>query len=141
LPPYERIEGSVDDQKRPLVRIEAPGFSDQLFAFIDTGFNGAILIDETQAAKLGLQISRNSIAPVQLASGRSENFLFGRGAFTWLGERRTITAYVLIETQQARRARTARRTEEEILIGTELLADCRIEIDFPARRVVITKVV
>ena len=50
-----------------------------------------------------------------------------------------ITAYVLIETPQARRARTARKTEEEILIGTELLFGCRLEIDFPARRVLIAK--
>jgi predicted aspartyl protease len=141
LPPYERLEGSVDDQKRPLVRIEAPGFSDPLVAFIDTGFNGALLIDETQAARLGFHVPRNSIAPVQLASGRRENFLFGRGSFTWLGERRTITAYVLIETEQARRARIARKTEEEILIGTELLSSCRLEIDFPARTVLIEKVV
>jgi hypothetical protein len=37
LPPYERLEGSIDDQKCPLVRIAAPGFSDPLVAFIDTG--------------------------------------------------------------------------------------------------------
>jgi predicted aspartyl protease len=139
LPPFERLEGSIDDQKRPLVRIGAPGFSDPLVAFIDTGFNGAILIDEAQAARLGFRVSRDSIAPVQLASGRIENFMFGRGGFAWFGERRTITAYVLIETQAARRARIARKTEEEILIGTELLAGCRLEIDFSARTVLIIK--
>jgi hypothetical protein len=50
-----------------------------------------------------------------------------------------MTAYVLIETQDARRARIARKTEEEILIGTELLSGCRLEIDFPARKVLITR--
>jgi hypothetical protein len=49
LPQHEILEGSVDDLNRPLVRIEATGFADPLVAFIDTGFNGAILIDETQA--------------------------------------------------------------------------------------------
>ena len=67
-------------------------------------------------------------------------FLRGRGSFLWLGERRTIVAYVMIETQGERRARTARMTEEEILIGTDLLSDCRLEIDFPARKVLISKV-
>jgi predicted aspartyl protease len=140
LQPYD-LEGSVDDLKRPLVRIETPGFTDPLVAFVDTGFNGAILIDETQAARLGFSVARDSIRPVQLASQRNENFLFGQGSFIWLGERRTITAYVLIETQGKRRARNARKTEEEILIGTELLSDCRLEIDFPARKVLISKVV
>jgi hypothetical protein len=82
---------------------------------------------------------RNAVAPVRLASQRNENFLRGRGSFLWLGERRTIVAYVLIETPGERRARNARKTEEEILIGTELLADCRLEIDFPARKVLITR--
>jgi hypothetical protein len=135
------LEGSVDDRKRPLVRIEAPGFTDPLVAFVDTGFNGAILIDETQAARLGFSVAKDSIKPVQLASQRNENFLLGRGSFIWLGERRTIDAYVLIETQGERRARNARRTEEEILIGTDLLSDCRLQIDFPARKVLISKVV
>lgn len=137
--PYD-LEGSVDDRKRPLVRIETPGFIDPLVAFVDTGFNGALLIDEAQAARLGFSVARDSIRPVQLASQRNEDFMVGRGSFLWLGERRTITAHVLIETQSERRARNARKTEEEILIGTDLLSDCRLEIDFPARKVLISKV-
>jgi hypothetical protein len=62
-------------------------------------------------------------------------------ARSWLGERKTILAHVLIETRGERRARNARETEEEILIGTGLLSDCRLEIDFPARKVLISKVV
>ena len=140
MQPYD-LEGSVDDLKRPLVRIETPGFTDPLVAFLDTGFNGALLIDERQAARLGFSVERDSITPVQLASQRKEDFLVGRGSFIWLGERRTIIAYVLIETQGERRARNARKTEEEILIGTGLLSDCRLEIDFPARKVLISKVI
>jgi predicted aspartyl protease len=140
LQPYD-LEGSVDDLNRPLVRIETPGFTDPLVAFVDTGFNGALLLDERQAARLGFSVVRNSITPVRLASQRNEDFLRGRGSFLWLGELRTITAYVMIETQGERRARNARKTEEEILIGTDLLSDCRLEIDFPARKVLISKVV
>lgn len=135
------LEGSIDDRRRPLVRIETPGFTDPLVAFVDTGFNGALLIDERQAARLRFSVARDSIKPVQLASQRNEDFRLGQGSFIWLGERRTIVAYVLIETPDERRARTARKTEEEILIGTELLWDCRLEIDFPARKVLISKVV
>jgi predicted aspartyl protease len=134
------LEGSVDDLKRPLVRIETLGFADPLVAFVDTGFNGALLLDERQAARLGFSVVSNSATPVQLASRRQEDFMVGRGSFLWLGERRTITAYVMIEIQGERRARNARKTEEEILIGTDLLSDCRLEIDFPARKVLISKV-
>lgn len=139
MQPYD-LEGSVDDLKRPLVRIETPGFTDPLIAFVDTGFNGALLLDEKQAARLGFSVAKDSIAPVRLASQRNEDFMVGRGSFLWLGERRTITAYVMIETQGERRARNARMTEDEILIGTGLLSDCRLEIDFPARKVLISKV-
>ena len=134
------LEGSVDDLKRPLVRIETPGFTDPLIAFVDTGFNGALLIDERQAARLGFSVARDSIKPVQMASQRNEDFMVGQGSFLWLGEHRIITAYVMIEIQGERRVRNARKTEEEILIGTDLLSDCRLEIDFPARKVLISKV-
>jgi hypothetical protein len=50
-----------------------------------------------------------------------------------------VTAFVLEESQEQRRARTVRKAEEEILIGTELLSDCRLELDFPSRKVLITK--
>jgi predicted aspartyl protease len=139
LQPYD-LEGSVDDLNRPLVRIETPSFTDPLVAFVDTGFNGALLIDETQAARLGFSVMRNSATPVRLASQRDEDVMVGRGSFIWLGERRTIIAHVLIEIQGERRARNARKVEEEILIGTGLLSDCRLEIDFPARKVLISKV-
>jgi predicted aspartyl protease len=138
LPPYD-LEGSVDDLRRPVVRIQTPGFTDPLLAFVDTGFNGALLLDEAQAVRLGFSVARNSIKPLRLASQQNENFLLGEGNFVWLGERRTIVAYVLIETPGERRTRNARKAEEEILIGTDLLADCRLEIDFPARKVLITR--
>jgi predicted aspartyl protease len=51
LPPPEVLEGSIDDLNQPLVRIDAPGFSNPLIAFIDTGFNGAVIVDESQAAR------------------------------------------------------------------------------------------
>jgi predicted aspartyl protease len=140
LPPLDTIEGSIDDLNRPLVRIELPGFSDSLIAFIDTGFNGAVILDEAQATTMGFKVSASWHAGVTLASQREETFLLGRGMFQWFGERKEITAYILVETQAERRARIAHKTEEEILIGTELLSACRVELDFPARKVLIVKV-
>jgi predicted aspartyl protease len=139
LPRHERVQGSVDDLQRPLIRIETAGFRDPLIAYVDTGFNGALLIDEAQATRFGFRIFKNMHAGVRLASQREETFYLARGIFPWFGERRPTTAYVLIETPEEYRARIARKTEEEILIGTELLSLCRLEIDFPARKVQITK--
>jgi hypothetical protein len=87
------------------------------------------------------RLRENSGVSVRLASQRNENFLHGRGSFIWLGEQKTITAFVLIEAEDEHRARKAGITEEEILIGTELLSDCRLQIDFVARKVLISKVV
>jgi hypothetical protein len=55
LPQHESIQGSIDDLNGPLVRLELPDFPDPLVAFIDTGFNGAMIVDEAQAAKLGFR--------------------------------------------------------------------------------------
>ena len=139
MPPLNFLRGSIDDWNRPLIRIEATGFFDPLVAFIDTGFNGAIIIDEMQAMRLGFNIAKKWHARVRLASLQEESFQLCRGTFPWFGEQAPITAFVLEETQEQRRERTARKTEEEILIGTELLSDCRLEIDFPGRNVLITK--
>ena len=79
MQPYD-LEGSVDDLNRPLVRIETSGFTDSLVAFVDTGFNGALLIDERQAARLGFSVAKESITQVRfdentmwvaLAAGRA----------------------------------------------------------------------
>src|SRR3954462_3359627 len=88
LSPPDIVEGSVDDLNRPLVRVELANFSDPLIAFIDTGFNGALLVDEPQAIKLGFAIFKHR-AQVRLASQREENFLLSRGKVAWLGEMRS----------------------------------------------------
>ncbi len=132
------LSGSIDDLRRPLVRVEAPEFIDPLVAFIDTGFNGAIIIDAAQAARLSFRITRQEIN-ARLASQRDEQFLLARGQFPWFGKQVPITAFVLIETPRAQAARRAQKREEEVLIGTELLAGCRVELDFPARTVVIAQ--
>jgi hypothetical protein len=38
----ETFSGSVDDLRRPFIRIDVAGFDDPVIAFVDTGFNGAV---------------------------------------------------------------------------------------------------
>jgi predicted aspartyl protease len=125
---------------RPLVRIAVAGYSDPLIAYIDTGFNGAIIVDAIQAERLGFRISENQFAHARLASQRRESFWLAQGRLRWFDEQVLITAYVLIETDEERSDRLARKTEEEVLIGTELLSGCRMEIDFPGRTVLLRKI-
>src|SRR5262245_20460767 len=68
LSPSDILEGAVDDLNRPYCRIEIPHFSDPLLAFIDTGFNGAIVIDELQAEKLSFHVFKNQTVGVRLAN-------------------------------------------------------------------------
>jgi predicted aspartyl protease len=115
------------------------GFSDSVIALIDTGFNGALLIDQSQAQKMGLLVRRNQMAKVRLASEKDETFYITTGAFHWFDELKYITAYVVIETNDNRRMRRQAKENEYILLGTELLGNCRLEVDFPARVTKITK--
>jgi predicted aspartyl protease len=140
LQQYEILEGSIDDLKRPLVRIEARGFVDSLVAIVDTGFNGAIIVDAAQAIQLGFQVS-SQLARTQLATRREENFLLAHGRIFWLGEHVPVSALVLVDAPGSRPPRVARKARDEIIIGTELLANCRVNLDFPARKVLITRTV
>ena len=139
MPQPNFIRGSVDDWNRPLVRIDVAGISDPLVAFIDTGFNGAIIVDAGQAARMGFDLAKRWYADVRLASLREETFQLCRGMFPWFGRLVPITAFVLEETNEQWRSRISRKTEAEILIGPELLSDCRLDIDFPRRSVLITQ--
>ena len=112
MQPYD-LEGSVDDRKRPLVRIETPGFTDPLVAFVDTGFNGALLIDERQAARLGFSVARDSIDRYDWRASAMKISWLAEVASLWLGERKTIIAHVLIETQASDARETHARPKKK----------------------------
>jgi predicted aspartyl protease len=132
----DALSGSIDDLLRPFIRIDVFGFDDPVVAFIDTGFNGAVIVDEQQAERMGFVVLARQYIDVRLASLRKERFQLATGALAWFGEKRNISAFVLARSE---RSRTAGSGEEEILIGTELLRDCRLQIDFPHRSVRIVK--
>jgi hypothetical protein len=111
-----------------------------LVAIIDTAFSGAIIVNAVQAVQFGFEVS-SQLAHAELAARRKEDFLIAQGRISWLGEDVPIAALVLTDAPREPTARGARRAREEILIGTELLANCRVDLDFPARRVLITRTV
>ena len=76
------IRGTLDDLNRPFVKLRVAGFPEPLTAFIDTGFNGSLILDQIQAEQMGLQIRSQHIVRTVLASERTEHFRLSRDALT-----------------------------------------------------------
>jgi len=98
-----------------------------------------VTTDEVQADRMGIAVHRGQRLDVRLASQKEESFYFGRGKFSWFHEIREITAFILIGSGEQRSEGLKGKENEEVLIGTELLLDCRLEVDFVVRKVRITK--
>jgi predicted aspartyl protease len=139
LPPRETIRGGVDHLNRPFVRLGVTGFAEPVTAFIDTGFNGSLIVDEYQAQQMGFQVTKIHSITALLASQRSETFLLCRGRINWLGDEPFITALVISETETQRLERRRRKRNEEVVLGVELLINCKLEVDFVRRSVSITR--
>lgn len=93
-------------------------------AIVDTGFSGYICIPALIGQSLGLVLRDRH--PMQLANGAwIEQYVF-EGDVEFLGK--TFSAPILL-TDAA-----------DATIGNNLIADCRLTIDYPAKRTLITKI-
>jgi predicted aspartyl protease len=129
--PDVEVRGSVDQRGSPIIRIAVVGFDDEMVAMVDTGFNGELLISENDAAAWG-------IAPVGIAArlelGDGSRIFARRGtaSIIWMGKRCEIGVQITPA------AKGSKQVDEPIaLIGTRLLADDILEINFPAQTVAI----
>ena len=95
----------------------------ELDAWIDTGFEGDLLVPES----LLIQHAFVSLGPTQidLADGQTRQMETYNGWITWFGVRRGILIF-------------ASSADDVVLLGTSLLATRRLLIDFPKRLVTIT---
>ncbi len=120
------MNGFVDDQLRALVRIPVSASRDgqraELVAWIDTAFNGGLAIPRKQVVELGL--SRQSSAEAILADGRSVELETFGCFLDWFG--------ATYETQ------VAASDGDYALLGTMLLADRRLDINYAAKTVELT---
>lgn len=82
-------------------------------AVIDTGFDGYMCLPVQIAERLGLELTGRTVAV--LADGSEKLDLLFSGWVEFLGRRRTVEICL---------------TTDEALIGTGLLADCDLAIDF-----------
>lgn len=91
-------------------------------ALIDTGFSGDVCIPKTAAIRLGLELV--ALADIELADGTQKLELVFSGSVRFLGRTRPVQIYLT--------------DSEDALLGTSLLADCRLVIDFPMGQVRLT---
>jgi clan AA aspartic protease len=102
----------------PTVALEVRGSrgSMRITAIIDTGFDGYVCLPTSFAVQLGLELV--SQGSVELADGTVKTELLFAGSVGFLGGTRPVQIYLT--------------DSEDALIGTSLLADCRLLIDFRA---------
>jgi len=88
-------------------------------ALIDTGFDGELALPLRLATSLGLVLDEET--PIGLANATtSREFIFS-GEVEFLGERRAVSIFVF--------------DRDIALIGTRLLDDCQLVVDFPTKKV------
>jgi len=115
------IDGAVADDGVPEIDVEVGG--EQCRAIIDTGFNGELEL------------------PERLRSRVSAQFV-GRATSLLAANQRIEEDVFLVEFPfdgRMVRAQATFAAGDEILIGTRMLRDYRLHIDFPARTVAIEK--
>jgi clan AA aspartic protease len=117
------VNGFVDDNLRALVRIPVSasrdGKRDDIVVWIDTAFNGGLVIPRRKIAEMGLV--KQSSAEAILADGQSVELETFAWFLDWFGH-----SY---ETQ------VVANDGEYPLLGTMLLDSHRLVIDYPTKTV------
>ena len=120
------MNGFVDDQLRALLRVAVSASRDgnrtDILVWIDTAFNGGLVIPRKQIAELGLV--KESSAEAILADGHAVELETFACFFDWFSK-----SY---ETQ------IVASDGEYPLLGTMLLAGHRLDIDYEAKTVELT---
>lgn len=105
------------------VEVTGPRGTVPVHALIDTGFDGDLCLPTSIALRLGLSLLNQ--ASVELADGSTKLRLVFEGIVELLGESRPVSIFLT--------------DSDEPLVGTRLLSDCHLSIDFPTERVRVTR--
>lgn len=119
------MDGWIDGRGQPVMSVRLAGLEDPYVALIDTGFNRELIIFEEHAVQACLSI-RHSRVPILLADGFRSEFLVSKGVVEWFGVEKIVELFII----PGPAPRVGRWQ-----IGTQLLQDCRLEIDFLTRSV------
>lgn len=93
-----------------------------LRAVVDTGFDGYVCLPVKVAARLGLELRGSALAI--LADGSKKPELLFSGWAELLGERRTVLVFL---------------TTGDALLGTGMMRNCVLAVDFDARDTRLTR--
>lgn len=128
------ITGHVDSRGRPLIRLSLASGGDDLLVTVDTGFNGQLLIHDTEFLGLGSQGAWPALE-IELAGRERRAVGVVPARIVWFGQERDVYVFVA----GGIRPRAAVADDPVGLLGAMLLTPHRLMIDYAARRVVITE--
>lgn len=128
------ILGHVDARDRPIVSLSVHGQEDGFLVLVDTGFNGQLLISDTEAHRLKCEMVGVEV-PVELANRERRTVSLARSRVVWFGQSQDVQVWVAT----TRPTRAAMPDEPVGLLGTALLNPYQLLVDFASRRVVISK--
>lgn len=123
----DRIEGYVDPSTlSPMVRVKLISSIDEEFEFpaiIDTGYNGEVILAEKKVQEMGLEFL--GTVDSELANGQMVALKLFRGRIKWFNAIKEVA----IGSSQS----------DDTLLGTLLLANCELNINFRQGWVLIKK--
>jgi predicted aspartyl protease len=128
------IIGHVDNRDRPIVLLSVDGMEDGFPVIVDTGFNGELLINDTEISRLQCRMTGVE-APIEFANKERRTIVFARSRVVWFGRAQDVRVWVTA----AEPDRAAAADEPVGLLGTALLKPHRLTVDFATRRVVISE--
>jgi clan AA aspartic protease len=117
------MEAFFDQAGHPRLKVPVVGSRAGIAvdALVDTGFDGDLCLPTLLAIQLGLEL--RDVIWVELADGTLKNELVFAGVVVWEGEHREVMI--------------ALTESEEVLLGTGLLADSVLEMNFARRQIVV----
>jgi len=114
------ITGKVTEELEPVVRVRLLS-GREVSCLVDTGFTGALVLPLETVRKLNLPIVGDEF-PVEMVGGEKTKAALAIAEIEWLGEIRPI--FVIIK--------------DDYLLGSELLKDTELVIDYRKRTLSIT---
>ncbi len=114
--------------------LSTPDQEDSFLVVIDTGFNGQLLIHNTDLARIKCDLT-DLMVTAEFAGRQRHMLNRARSRIIWFG--RPLDVDVLIAA--AEQARAALTDEPIGLLGTALLVPHQLTVDFATRRVVISQ--
>lgn len=130
-----RIDGFVSDLVWPLLPLQVDGVTDRLWVFVDTGFDGYLMVPDSERQRL--RIARTSLmAAGTNADGTSSFVPVGRLTLDWFGSRLTVRAHIPNATMVD--GETFRGAPIVGILGLSMLQGSRLTVEFyPNRSVVL----